>query len=123
LFASRRQPASPQASTATAEAILDQQRVEQDAISNSILNLASALKESSNSFSANLEEDKNVLSAAGASIEKSELSMEAAQGRMGSLRKMTEGKGWWGRMMLFAWVYGLMVSLILFVFVFPKLRF
>ncbi|KAM0255781.1 hypothetical protein ACHAQJ_005451 [Trichoderma viride] len=123
LFVNRRQPASPQASTATAEAILDQQRVEQDAISNSILNLASALKESSKSFSATLEEDKNVLSAAGASIEKSELSMEAAQGRMGSLRKMTEGKGWWGRMILYAWVYGLMVSLILFVFVFPKLRF
>ncbi|KAL7918924.1 putative synaptobrevin protein [Trichoderma austrokoningii] len=123
LFASRRKPASPQASTATAEAILDQQRAEQDAISNSILDLASKLKESSKSFSATLEEDKNLLGAAGASMEKSELSMEAAQGRMGSLRKMTEGKGWWGRMMLYAWVYGLMVGLILFVFVFPKLRF
>lgn len=123
LFASRRKPASPQASTATAEAILDQQRVEQDAISDSILKLASALKESSKSFSATLEDDKNVLTAAGASMEKSELSMEAAQGRMGSLKRMTEGKGWWGRMMLYAWVYGLMVLLILFVFVFPKLRF
>lgn len=64
-----------------------------------------------------------MLGAAGASMEKSELSMEAAQGRMGSLRRMTEGKGWWGRMMLYAWVYGLMVSLVLLVFVFPKLRF
>ncbi|KAL6901716.1 putative synaptobrevin protein [Trichoderma evansii] len=123
LFANRRKPASPQTSTATAEAILDQQREEQDAISNSILNLASKLKESSKTFSATLEEDKNLLSAAGASMEKSELSMETAQGRMGSLKKMTEGKGWWGRMILYAWVYGLMVSLILFVFVFPKLRF
>ncbi|GFP57290.1 vesicle transport protein USE1 [Trichoderma asperellum] len=123
LFANRRKPASPQTSTATAEAILDQQRAEQDAISNSILDLASKLKESSKSFSATLEEDKNLLSTAGASMEKSELSMEAAQGRMGSLKKMTEGKGWWGRMMLYAWVYGLMVALILFVFVFPKLRF
>ncbi|KAH6605120.1 synaptobrevin [Trichoderma cornu-damae] len=123
LFANRRQPASPQTSTATAEAILDQQRIEQDAISDSILKMASALKESSKSFSATLEEDKNVLSAAGASMEKSEQSMEAAQGRMGSLKRMTEGKGWWGRMMLYAWVYGLMVSLVLLVFVFPKLRF
>ncbi|KAM0464831.1 hypothetical protein ACHAPV_002671 [Trichoderma viride] len=123
LFASRRKPASPQASTATAEAILDQQRTEQDAISNSILDLATKLKESSKSFSATLEDDKNLLGAAGASMEKSELSMEAAQGRMGSLRKMTEGKGWWGRMMLYAWVYGLMVALVLFVFVLPKLRF
>lgn len=123
LFANRRKPATPQTSTATAEAILDQQRAEQDAMSNSILDLASKLKESSKSFSATLEEDKNLLGAAGASMEKSELSMEAAQGRMGSLKKMTEGKGWWGRMILYAWVYGLMVALILFVFVFPKLRF
>ncbi|UKZ82311.1 hypothetical protein TrVFT333_010097 [Trichoderma virens FT-333] len=123
LFANRRKPASPQASTATAEAILDQQRAEQDAISDSILKMASALKESSKSFSATLEEDKNILGSAGASMEKSEQSMEAAQGRMGSLKRMTEGKGWWGRMMLYAWVYGLMVSLILLVFVFPKLRF
>ncbi|KAL7948315.1 hypothetical protein V8C42DRAFT_314074 [Trichoderma barbatum] len=123
LFANRRKPASPQASTATAEAILDQQRVEQDAISDSILKMASALKESSKSFSATLEEDKNILGAAGASMEKSEQSMEAAQGRMGSLKRMTEGKGWWGRMILYAWVYGLMLSLVLLVFVFPKLRF
>ncbi|KAL7930023.1 hypothetical protein V8C35DRAFT_313901 [Trichoderma chlorosporum] len=123
LFANRRKPASPQASTATAEAILDQQRTEQDAISDSILKIASALKESSKSFSATLEEDKNILGAAGASMEKSEQSMEAAQGRMGSLKRMTEGKGWWGRTILYAWVYGLMVLLILLVFVFPKLRF
>ncbi|KAM0510808.1 hypothetical protein ACHAPE_010512 [Trichoderma viride] len=123
LFANRRNPASPQASTATAEAILDQQRVEQDAISNSILDLATKLKESSKSFSATLEEDKNLLDAAGTSMEKSELSMETAQGRMGSLKRMTEGKGWWGRIVLYAWVYGLMVALVLFVFVFPKLRF
>lgn len=85
--------------------------------------MASALKASSKSFSATLEEDRTVLGAAGASMEKSELSMEAAQGRMGSLRRMTEGKGWWGRMILYAWVYGLMVALVLLVFVFPKLRF
>ncbi|OPB45153.1 hypothetical protein A0O28_0073590 [Trichoderma guizhouense] len=123
LFANRAQPASPQATTATAEAILDQQRVEQDAISNSILMMASALKESSKSFSATLEEDKHLLDAAGSSMEKSGNSMEAAQGRMGSLRRMTEGKGWWGRMILYAWIYGLMVLLILLVFAFPKLRF
>ncbi|KAL7960588.1 hypothetical protein V8C34DRAFT_276020 [Trichoderma compactum] len=123
LFANRATPASPQTTTATAEAILDQQRVEQDAISNSILMMASALKESSKSFSATLEEDKNLLDAAGSSMEKSGHSMEAAQGRMGSLRRMTEGKGWWGRMILYAWIYGLMALLILLVFAFPKLRF
>ncbi|KAH6984907.1 hypothetical protein BKA56DRAFT_581880 [Ilyonectria sp. MPI-CAGE-AT-0026] len=123
LFSNRSKPSSPQTSTATAEAILDRQRAEQDELSNSILKMAGALKESSQRFSNTLESDKEVLSRAGDGMEKTELGMEAAQGRMGTLRKLTEGQGWWGRMILFAWVYGLMVALILLVFVMPKLRF
>ncbi|GAB0133577.1 hypothetical protein EsDP_00001983 [Epichloe bromicola] len=123
LFASRRRPAEPQTSTATAEAILDQQRAEQDSLSESILKMASALKASSQKFSSTLDADKDVVEKAGEGISKTEQSMETARGRMGTLRRMTEGKGWWGRMMLFAWVYGLMVGLLLLVFVMPKLRF
>lgn len=123
LFASRRKPAPPQTSTATAEAILDQQRAEQDALSESILKMAGALKASSKKFSTTLEADKEAVSRAGDGMSKTEQSMEAARGRMGTLRKMTEGKGWWGRMLLYAWVYGLMLFLVLLVFVFPKLRF
>ncbi|KPM36802.1 hypothetical protein AK830_g9751 [Neonectria ditissima] len=123
LFSNRSQPAAPQTSTATAEAILDRQRAEQDALSDSILKMAGALKESSQRFSNTLEADKDVLSRAGDGMEKTELGMEAAKGRMGTLRKMTEGKGWWGRMILYAWVYGLMLVLVLLVFVMPKLRF
>ena len=123
LFANRRKPAPPETSTATAEAILDNQRAEQDSLSDSILKMAGALKASSHKFSDTLEADKEVLGRAGEGIEKTEQSMEAARGRMGTLRKMTEGKGWWGRVILYAWVYGLMVTLVLLVFVFPKLRF
>ncbi|KAM4068117.1 membrane fusion protein use1 domain-containing protein [Hirsutella rhossiliensis] len=123
LFANRREPAAPQTSTATAEAILDQQRAEQDSLSGSILQMASALKASSQRFSSSLEVDKDVVSRAGEGIDKTERGMDAARGRMGALRKMTEGKGWWGRLMLYAWVYGLMVALLLIVFVLPKLRF
>ncbi|TDZ18623.1 hypothetical protein Cob_v008466 [Colletotrichum orbiculare MAFF 240422] len=115
--------AAPASSTATAEAILDHQRVEQDQLSESILKMAGALKASSQRFSNTLEQDKNVLSRAGEGMEKTENSMDAASRRMGTLRKMTEGKGWWGRMILYAWVYGLMVALVLLVFVMPKLRF
>lgn len=85
--------------------------------------MAGALKASSQSFSSSLEADKNVLDATGSKMEKSERGMESAQGRMGALKRMTEGQGWWGRMILYAWVYGLMITLVLFVFVFPKLRF
>ena len=125
LFANRRKPtaAEPQTSTATAEAILDHQKQEQDALSDSILKMASALKSSSQKFSTTLEADKDVVGRAGEGIEKTERSMEAARGRMGVLKKMTEGKGWWGRMILYAWVYGLMLTLVVFVFVLPKLRF
>ncbi|KAG5925320.1 hypothetical protein E4U42_004418 [Claviceps africana] len=123
LFASRRGPAEPRTSTATAEAILDQQRAEHDLLSESILKMAGALKASSHKFSSTLDADKALLGKAGEGIARTEQSMEKARGRMGTLRKMTEGKGWWGRMMLFAWVYGLMVGLLLLVFLMPKLRF
>ncbi|KAK7428934.1 hypothetical protein QQZ08_004551 [Neonectria magnoliae] len=123
LFTNRSQPSAPQTSTATAEAILDRQRAEQDALSDSILKMASALKESSQRFSNTLEADKDVLSRAGDGMEKTELGMEAAKGRMGTLKQMSEGKGWWGRIILYAWVYGLMLGLVLLVFVMPKLRF
>ncbi|KAF6827366.1 synaptobrevin [Colletotrichum plurivorum] len=128
LFANRRNTLKSSAagatgSTATAEAILDHQRAEQDALSESILKMAGALKASSQRFSSTLEQDKNVLSRAGEGMEKTERGMEAAYSRMGTLRKMTEGKGWWGRIILYAWVYGLMLALVLLVFVMPKLRF
>ncbi|KAL2752644.1 hypothetical protein ACRALDRAFT_1077824 [Sodiomyces alcalophilus JCM 7366] len=129
LFANRRMnsiskvPATTGTSTATTEAILDQQRAEQDALSDSILKMASALKMSSQRFSSTLEEDKALLSRAGDGMDRTEKSMDAASRRMGALRRITEGKGWWGRMILYAWIYGLMVALILLVFVLPKLRF
>ena len=49
--------------------------------------------------------------------------MEAAQKRVGALRRLTEGRGWWGRMLMYAYIAGLMVLAILIVFVLPKLRF
>jgi hypothetical protein len=109
--------------TATTEAILDHQRAEQDLLSDSILKMATDLKASSQAFSLSLEEDRDVLSRAGEGLDKNERSLEAAAKRMGVQRKMTEGRGWWGRMLLYAWIYGLMVLLVLVVFVLPKLRF
>ena len=109
--------------TATEEAILDHQRAEQDLLSESILRLATDLKSSSHAFSASLEEDKEVVDRAGQGMSKTGEGMEAVTRRMGMLQRMTEGEGWWGRMRLYAQVYGLMVVLVLVVFVLPKLRF
>lgn len=49
--------------------------------------------------------------------------MEGVTARMGTLTRMTEGEGWWGRVRLYGMVYGLMVVLVLVVGVLPKLRF
>ncbi|KAF3769952.1 hypothetical protein M406DRAFT_86758 [Cryphonectria parasitica EP155] len=107
----------------TTEAILDHQRQEQEVVTEDLLRMASQLKLSSQKFGEALQEDTEILTRAGEGLNKNELSLEAAARRMGAITKMTEGKGWWGRIMLYAWIYGLMVVMILVVFVLPKLRF
>lgn len=108
---------------ATSEAILDHQRKEQEIVTEDLLRMASQLKLSSQKFGEALQEDTEVLNRAGEGLSKNEMSLEAAARRMGAITKMTEGKGWYGRIMLYAWIYGLMVVLVLLVFVLPKLRF
>lgn len=108
---------------ATSEAILDQQRKEQEIVTEDLLRMASQLKLSSQKFGEALQEDTEVLTRAGEGLSKNELSLEAAARRMGAITKMTEGKGMFGRLMLYAWIFGLMVVMVLLVFVLPKLRF
>ncbi|KAI8634965.1 hypothetical protein F5Y19DRAFT_132148 [Xylariaceae sp. FL1651] len=109
--------------TATAEAILDHHRAEQDKLTESMVSMARALKESTHAFSSALREDQDVLASAGKGLDRSERGLEGVSGRMGNLRRLTEGKGWWGRMLLYVWIAGLAVFALLLVFVFPKLRF
>lgn len=110
-------------STATAEALMTHNRTEQESLTNSLLNMAQALKSSSHSFASALEEEKTILSRATEGLDKNEQGLEAAQRRMGFLRKYSEGKGWWGRMLMYAWIAGLMVAALVVTFVMPKLRF
>ena len=109
--------------TATAEAILDLQRAEQDKLTESMVSMAKALKASTNAFSSALREDQDVLAGAGRGLDRNERGLETVAGRMGTLRRLTEGEGWWGRLMLYAWIAGLAVFAVLLVFVLPKLRF
>ncbi|KAK3301580.1 uncharacterized protein B0T15DRAFT_497300 [Chaetomium strumarium] len=111
------------AAISTTEAILDHQRAEQDALSESILKLAAQLKASSQAFSASLEEDKEVVERAGKGMSKTSGNMEGVSRKMGMLTRMTEGEGWLGRMRLYVLVYGLMLVLVVVVFGLPKLRF
>lgn len=92
-------------------------------LTSSLFTLAQALKASSTQFSESLTTDTETLNRATEGLDKNAAGMEAAGKRMGLLKRMSEGKGWWGRMMLYAWIAGLWVLAILLVFVGPKLRF
>ncbi|KAI1413752.1 membrane fusion protein Use1-domain-containing protein [Hypoxylon sp. FL1857] len=116
-------PSTTATATATAEAIMDHHRAEQDKLTESMVAMARALKESSHRFASSLQEDQEVLGAATTNLERNERGLGAVAGRMGLLRRATEGKGWWGRILLYVWIAGLAVFAVLLVFVFPKLRF
>lgn len=102
--------------------LLTHNRTEQETLTSSLLDMATKLKKSTQSFASSLDEEKTVLNRATSELDKNELGMEAAQKKMGTLRKMTEGRGWWGRMLMYAYIAGLMVIALLIVFVMPKLR-
>ncbi|KAI9802675.1 MAG: hypothetical protein M1825_002697 [Sarcosagium campestre] len=108
---------------ANTEALLSHNRTEQEDLSTSLLNMAQALKQSSQAFAASLESEKDVVDRAGEGLEKNSSGMQAAEQRMGTLRRMTEGKGWLGRMLLYAWIAGLMMLALFIVGFLPKLRF
>ena len=92
-------------------------------LTTSLLQLAQSLKASSTAFSTSLEADTELLNQATEGLDKNATGMETAGKRIGLLKRMSEGKGWWGRMMLYAWIGGLWVLAILLVFAGPKLRF
>jgi hypothetical protein len=85
--------------------------------------MARQLKQQSLHFHQTLEGDKSVVDRALSGLDKNALGMEAAGQKMGTLRRMTEGKGWWDRMKLYALIFVLWVAAFLLVFVGPKIRF
>ena len=64
-----------------------------------------------------------MLERAAEGLDKNEVGMEAAQRRMGFLRRASEGRGWLGRMKMYAYIAGLAICAFLLVFVGPKFRF
>ncbi|KAF7597597.1 hypothetical protein BBP40_000075 [Aspergillus hancockii] len=111
------------AKTQSTEETLDTHRREQEDITNSLLSLATQLKSSSQAFQSSLESEKSVLTRAVEGLDRTTGNMEAAERRMGLLRRMTEGKGWWGRLILYAWIVSLWIVAVLIVCLGPKLRF
>lgn len=123
LFAGRPKESEPNSELENTERLMSHNRTEQENLTTGLLGLARALKESSMNFSSSLESEKDVLKRAEGGLDKSSQGMEAAERRMGMLRRMSEGQGWWGRIKLYATIFVLWVFCFLLVFIGPKLRF
>ncbi|KAF1962358.1 hypothetical protein CC80DRAFT_487837 [Byssothecium circinans] len=123
LFPSKPTATTGDPSTAPTEAILSQNRTEQEALTTGLLEMAKQLKQQSIHLGQTLEGDKSVLDRAISGLDQNTLGMDAASRRMGTLRRMTEGRGWWDRIKLYAMIFGLWVFAFLLVFVGPKIRF
>lgn len=122
LFAGRPKDPPPSSNLSKSETLLSHNRNEQENLTTSLLSLASALKQSSLQFSSSLETEKDVLRRAEGGLDKSAQGMEAAERKMGALRRMSEGQGLWGRLKLYGFIFALWVACFLLVFVGPKIR-
>ncbi|KAL1957749.1 hypothetical protein VTO42DRAFT_5592 [Malbranchea cinnamomea] len=109
--------------TQATESALSRSRAEQESLTNSLLSLASQLKESSQYFQTSLESEKSILGRAAEGLDRNIAGMDAAGRRMGMLRRMTEGRGWWGRMLMYVWIVVLWFVALFIVYLGPKLRF
>lgn len=99
-------------------------RQTQTSLTSSLLQLAQQLRSQSESLSTTLTTtDASKLQAALAGLDSNVSGLEAASRKMGFLKRMSEGEGWWGRLMLYAWIVGGWVVAVLLVFVGPKFRF
>lgn len=111
------------ASVQDRETLLQAHRTEQADLTESLLSLARSLKQSSYNFQASLSSERDILDRAGAGLDKNVDGMDQASSRMKGLRRMTEGKGWWGRLLLYGYIAGLWVLALVLVLGLPKLRF
>ncbi|KAL2373022.1 hypothetical protein BDBG_00929 [Blastomyces gilchristii SLH14081] len=121
LFPNRPTPTT--SSTPSAQTALSQNEAEQDTLTTSLLALATQLKTSTQNLHTSLESEKSIIERAAEGLDQSTTGMEAAGKRLGALRRMAEGRGWWGRALMYVWIFGLWVVAVLIVFVGPKLRF
>lgn len=113
-------PFAPKSSSTTT--LLEAHASTQEDLTSSLLDLARALNASTKSFSGSLEASNPLVDGATSALDRNVTGMEAAERRMGMLRRMTEGKGWFGRLSLWAWVAVGWVALLVVMFILPKLR-
>ncbi|MCJ1286862.1 hypothetical protein MMC26_006208 [Xylographa opegraphella] len=115
-------PTTSEAPMPSASTILEFDSSTQAQLTSSLVRLAAALKQSSFTLSASLAEDNITLSTTASALDKNTDGMSAASKRMGMLRSMSEGRWWWGRMLLYGMIGVLWLVALTIVFLMPKLR-
>jgi len=113
-------PFAPKSTTSTT--LLEAHTSTQEDLTSSLLDLARALNASTKSFSTSLEASNPLVDSATSALDRNVTGMEAAERRMGMLRRITEGKGWFGRLSLWAWIAVGWMALLVVMFILPKLR-
>ena len=116
------QPSASKVSAPTTAALLEAQDSTQADLTASLVSLAAMLKRSAQSFSDDLALDKAAISATDTSLGKNTDGMDAATKRMGVLRRMSEGRWWLGRMMLYALIIAGWLVTLAFMLFGPKFR-
>jgi Membrane fusion protein Use1 len=107
---------------ANERALLDSSRTQED-LTVSMISMAAQLKQQAKAFQFSLDQDKGLLDRALEGLDRNLSGMEAASKRMQFLKRMSESEGFFGRLKLYAMIFGMWVAAILLVFVGPKLRF
>ncbi len=115
---------SPSIAPQSEKTLLHTDRLTQTSLTDSLLTLAQQLRSQSEALGTTLQtSDKSYLDRALAGLDTNLSGMQSASNKMGLLRRMSEAEGWWGRIMLYLWIWALWVLAVLLVFVGPKFRF
>jgi hypothetical protein len=108
---------------ASKEKMLSGDRAEQEHITDQLLSLTKELKMAQTTFHQSIIGEKDYLDKAVSGLDQNIDGLDKAGQKMGMLRKLTEGRGWLGRMTLYAYIAALWVLALVIVFILPKLRF
>ncbi|KAK5063027.1 hypothetical protein LTR84_005103 [Exophiala bonariae] len=109
-------------SQSTERLLLNSSRAHED-LTASLVSMAVQLKQQSKAMQFSLEQDKSLVDRALEGLDISLTGMAAASKNMAFLTRMSEEEGWFGRMKLYAMIFGMWIAAFLLVFVCPKLRF
>jgi hypothetical protein len=108
---------------ASKEKMLSNDRAEQEQITDQLLSLTKELKMAQTTFHQSITGEKDYLDKAVSGLDQNIDGLDKAGQKMGMLRKLTEGRGWFGRMTLYAYIAALWILALVIVFILPKLRF